>query len=418
MSNERRIVITGIGTVNPLGHNVNTTWEKVKKGESGITRITKFDASTFASQIAGEVKNFEFRNFFNEENLKTAKRLEPFVHYAEAAAQEALAQSGLPIDKNPERVGICIGSGIGGIHSAFENSQALITKGHRRVNPFYIPATIGNIASGFLSIVHNIKGPNLSLQTACATANHSLAAAFMLIKLGLADAMLAGGAEGTILPLSFAGFCNMHALSTKYNNEPQRASRPFDRDRDGFVMSEGAGVLVLEELESARKRGVSILAEVLGVGMSGDAYDLVMPEADGKGALQSMLQALSLARLNADDINYINAHGTSTPVGDVAECKAISCLLGQRSKGVYVGSTKSLHGHLLGATAALEAIICVKVINEGFIPQNINLDNLDPEITLACINREPVEMKVDIALSNSFGFGGHNSTLVLKRFTD
>lgn len=415
MANEKRVVITGIGTINPLGHNVKETWEKLEKGISGIDNITKFDVSGFSSQVAGEVKGFEFRSFFSEENLKLAKRLEPFVHYAEAATQEALAQSGLPVERNPERIGISIGSGIGGIHSSLDNSQALLTKGHRRVSPFYIPATIGNIASGFISIIHKIRGPNFSMQTACATANHSLGTAFMLIKAGMADAMIAGGTEGAIMPLGFAGFCNMHALSTRYNSEPKRASRPFDRDRDGFVMSEGAGVLVLEELEYAKNRGATILCEILGVGMSGDAYDLVIPEPEGTGAEQSMRQALSIAGINADEINYINAHGTATPVGDLAECKAITRLLGGRNSGICVGSTKSMHGHLLGATAGLEAIICVKTILEGVVPPNINIDNLDPEISITCINREPVKMEVNVALSNSFGFGGHNSTLVLRK---
>jgi 3-oxoacyl-[acyl-carrier-protein] synthase II len=412
---KRRVVITGIGTINPLGNNVPETWEKVKAGISGIDKITKFDVSTFSSKVAGEVKAFQYRNIYSEENVKTAKHLEYFVHYAEAAVQEALAHSGLDISKEPDRIGICIGSGIGGINTQFDNSAALVGKGHRRVSPYYIPACIGNIASGFISIIHGIRGPNFSMQTACATANHSLGTAFMVIRSGMAEVMVTGGTEASIMPLSFAGFCNMHALSTKYNDTPQRASRPFDRDRDGFVMGEGAGVLIIEEYEHAKKRGANVLCEVLGVGMSGDAYDLVNPEPDGKGAYQSMKQALEIAGISSDEIGYINAHGTSTPVGDVAECKAIARLLNGRNKGVCVGSTKSLHGHLLGATAGLEAIICIKTILEGYIPANINIDNLDPEITLTCINREPVKMSVNVALSNSFGFGGHNSTLLLRK---
>jgi 3-oxoacyl-[acyl-carrier-protein] synthase II len=412
---KKRIVVTGIGAVGPLGNNVAETWKKAKAGQSGIGPITKFDASTYSSQVAGEVRDFDYKKLYSEENAKTAKRLEPFVHYAEAATQEAIAQSGLKIEAEAERIGICIGSGIGGIHSQLENAGALLAKGNRRVSPFYIPACIGNIASGFISIIHGIRGPNLSMQTACATANHSLGTAWMLIQSGMADAMIAGGAEGTIMPLAFAGFCNMHALSTKYNAAPERASRPFDRDRDGFVMGEGAGVLVIEELEHARRRGAPILCEVLGVGMSGDAYDLTNPDPEGKGALQSMRQALEVGGISADDIGYINAHGTSTPAGDVAECQAIAKLLGGRNEGVSVGSTKSLHGHLLGATAGVEAVICVKVLEEGIVPPNVNIDNLDPGIELTCINREPVKAEVKVALSNSFGFGGHNSTLVLRK---
>ncbi len=412
---KKRIVITGTGAVSPLGNNVKDTWDKVKAGTSGITRITKFDASGFSSQVAGEVKDFDYKTYFNAENAKTAKRLESFVHYAEAAVQEALAQAGLDIAAEADRVGICIGSGVGGIYSHLENSAALMNKGPRRVSPFYIPACIGNIASGFISIIHGIKGPNLSLQTACATANHSMGTAWMLIQSGMAEVMITGGTEGTIMPLSFAGFCNMHALSTKYNDQPERASRPFDRDRDGFVMAEGAGVLVLEELEHARKRGAPILCEVLGVGMSGDAYDLTTPDPNGAGALQSMRQALALGGISADDITYINTHGTSTPAGDVPECQAVASLLGGRNTGVYVGSTKSYHGHMLGATAGVEAVLCIKVMEEGLVPPNINIDNQDPAITLTCINREPVKTDVKVALSNSFGFGGHNSTLVLRK---
>jgi 3-oxoacyl-[acyl-carrier-protein] synthase II len=411
---QKRVVITGMGTVNPLAHNVADTWEMILNGKSGISEITKFDASTFTCRIAGEVKDFDYKNHFPEEHLKTAKRMDPFVHYAAAALNQAIRASGLDTGKNPERIGISVGSGIGGIFSQEENTSNLLTKGHRRVSPFYIPATIGNIASGFLSIIHGIKGPNLSMQTACATANHSLAAAFMIIRSGMADAMIAGGAEGTIIDISVAGFCNMHALSTKYNDTPRTASRPFDADRDGFVMGEGAGVLILEDYEYAKKRGAPIICELLAVGMSGDAYDLVIPEPDGKGAYASMRMALDQARLNPEQISYINAHGTATPVGDAAEAKAIARLIPDRSN-THVGSTKSMHGHLLGATAALEAIICAMAVNHGVVPPNINLFRQDPEITLDCINTELIQKDINYALSNSFGFGGHNSTIVLGR---
>ncbi|MBN1798757.1 MAG: beta-ketoacyl-ACP synthase II [Spirochaetales bacterium] len=411
---QKRVVITGMGTINPLAHNVNDTWSKIIKGQSGIDKITKFDASTFTCQIAGEVKDFDYKNHFSEEHIKIAKRMDPFVHYAAAAVKQALADSGLDPSQEPQRIGISIGSGIGGIFSQEENTANLINKGHRRVSPFYIPATIGNIASGFISMIHGIQGPNLSMQTACATANHSLATAFMIIRSGMADVMIAGGTEGTIIEISVAGFCNMRALSTKYNDTPQTASRPFDVDRDGFVMGEGAGVLIIEEYEHALKRGAPIVCELLAIGMSGDAYDLVIPEPDGKGAFFSMQMALQQAGINAGDINYINAHGTATPVGDTAEAKAIKRLLPNQDK-VHVGSTKSMHGHLLGATAGLEAIICAMAVKENIVPPNINVFNQDPEIKLTCINTEPVEKEVKYALSNSFGFGGHNSTVVLGK---
>ncbi len=411
---QKRIVITGMGTINPLGHSVQDTWDKVINGKSGIAQISKFDASTFTCRVAGEVKDFDYKNHFPEEHMKIAKRMDPFVHYAAAALNQAIEASGLDTGKNPQRIGISVGSGIGGIFSQEENTANLLSKGHRRVSPFYIPATIGNIAAGFLSIIHGVKGPNLSMQTACATANHSLAAAFMIIQSGMADVMIAGGAEGTIIEISVAGFCNMHALSTKYNDTPEKASRPFDADRDGFVMGEGAGILILEEYEHAKKRGAPIICELLAIGMSGDAHDLVVPQPDGEGAFSSMQMALSQSKLNPEDINYINAHGTATPVGDVAEAKAIKRLIPDE-KNTHVGSTKSMHGHLLGATAALEAIICATAVQKSLVPPNINLFRQDPEIKLSCINTEPVEKEIRYALSNSFGFGGHNSTVVLGK---
>jgi 3-oxoacyl-[acyl-carrier-protein] synthase II len=367
------------------------------------------------AKIAGEVKNFDYRDHFNEETVKTAKRMDPFVHYANAALNEALEQSGLDVAKEAQRIGISLGSGIGGLYSQHSNSEALVTKGTRRVSPFYIPASIGNIASGFLSMVHGIKGPNLSVQTACATANHSMATAFMILQAGMADAMVAGGAEASIIELAVAGFANMRALSTHFNDQPEKASRPYDKDRDGFVMSEGASVLILEEYEHAKARGANILCEILSIGMSGDAYDLVIPEPEGNGAYASMKMAADYAGINTEEIDYINAHGTSTPLGDIAESKAIAKLLKGKEDDVWVGSTKSLHGHLLGATAGLEAIICALSIQNNLIPKNINIDNFDTDVAVRCINQEVVEKDVNIALSNSFGLGGHNSTVVLKK---
>ncbi|HAK46931.1 MAG TPA: beta-ketoacyl-[acyl-carrier-protein] synthase II [Spirochaeta sp.] len=412
--NDKRVVLTGMGTVNPLALNVEDSWTRVLAGESGIDRITRFDSSHIAVQIAGEITGFDYRPYYNDEQLKSAKRMDLFVHYAVAAMKEAVDSSGFDIKKDPDRTGIAIGSGIGGLTVSHENSVALAAKGARRVSPFYIPMSIGNIAAGYLSMMYGFRGPNLSTQTACATSNHAIAVAMMLIKSGMADTMFAGGAEGTVIEMAMAGFSNMRALSTR-NDDPKAASRPFDRDRDGFVLSEGSSVLVLEELEHAKARGANIICEVLAAGMSADAYDFVIPDPEGEGALLSMKMACSQAEINSDDIDYINAHGTSTPVGDLAESKAIYKLLQGKQDDVCVGSTKSIHGHLLGATAGLEAIICAKTITEGKIPANINIDNLDPEIPLSCINTELIEKEVKIAMSNSFGFGGHNSTLVLKK---
>ncbi len=410
----KRVVVTGMGTVNPLGNNVEDTWSKVIGGESGIGAITKFDASHLPTQIAGEVKDFDYKQYYDDADVKAAKRMDLFCHYAVAAMKEAVDDSGVDTKSSPNRMGVLLGSGIGGLNVSYANSIALYEKGARRISPFYIPLSIGNIASGYVAKLYGIKGPNLSMQTACATANHSIAVATLLIKSGMADVMFAGGTEGVINELAVGGFSNMRAISTR-NDEPGKASRPFDKDRDGFVMSEGSAVLVLEDYEYAKNRGANILCEIAGSGMSGDAYDLVAPDPEGRGALLSMEMALQQADLTSDQIDYINTHGTSTPVGDIAETKAIKKLLGGKEDNVVVGSTKSYHGHLLGATAALEAIITIKAMENGKIPANLNLENQDPEITLTCINKEIVETEVNIALSNSFGFGGHNSTVVFKK---
>ena len=410
----KRVVLTGMGTVNPLGMNVSDTWTKVIAGETAIGPITHFDASHLQTQIAGEINNFDYKQYYTDEELKPAKRMDLFTHYAVAGMKEAVASSKIDIKKNPDRIGISMGSGIGGLTVQHENSQALLNKGARRVSPFYIPMSIGNIAAGFISMMYGFRGPNLSTQTACATSNHAIAIAMMLIKAGMADVMFAGGSEGTVVELAMAGFSNMRAMSTR-NDDPKTASRPFDKDRDGFVMGEGSSVLVLEDYDHAKARGANIICEVLSAGMSGDAHDFVAPDPEGGGALLSMEMALSQGGITSEDIDYINTHGTATPVGDIAETKAIHKLLKGKQDDVYVGSTKSLHGHLLGATAGLEAIISAMVIKEGKIPANINIENLDPEIPLTCINTEVVEKEVKVALSNSFGFGGHNSTLILKK---
>lgn len=410
---KKRVVITGMGTVNPLGNNVEETWKSVLAGKSAVGKITKFDASNIPCQIAAEIKDFDYKKYYTEEQLKIAKRMDLFCHYAAAAMKEAFESSGVEI-KDPYRTGIIIGSGIGGLNVQHENSIALATKGARRISPFYIPLSIGNIAAGFLSMLYNFKGPNLSVQTACATANHAIAVSSMIIQTGMADVMFAGGTEGTITELAVGGFSNMRAVSTR-NDSPETASRPFDRDRDGFVMGEGSGVIVLEEYEHAKKRGANIICELASMGMTGDAYDFVAPDPEGKGAYASMKMALEMGGITPDKVDYINTHGTSTPVGDVAEAEAIYKLLDGKDENVCVGSTKSIHGHILGAAAAVEGIICAMSIKAGKIPANINIFNLDPAIKLKSLNTEVVEKDVNIVLSNSFGFGGHNSTIVLKK---
>lgn len=408
----RRVVISGAGTVNPLGNNVQESWRALLDGKSGIAPISRFDASHLSCRIAGEVKNFDYSQWFEGDMLKKARRMDVFCHYAAAAMAEAATQSGLTELEARERIGICVGSGMGGLNVQHENSLALAEKGDRRVSPYYIPMSIGNMAAGILSMMHDIRGPNLSLQTACATANHAIAVASLLIANGMADVMVAGGAEGTISELAVAAFSNMHALSTR-NDSPQAASRPYDMDRDGFVMSEGAAILILEDYEHAKARGADILGEVLACGMSGDAHDFVNPEPEGRGALLAMRMALEQARIPTGQIDYINAHGTSTPAGDLAELRGIAGLLGPDKLKTAVGSTKSSHGHLLGATAGLEAIICLQAIREGLIPANRNLFTRDPALPDVWLPTEHQQRPVRLALSNSFGFGGHNSSLLL-----
>jgi 3-oxoacyl-[acyl-carrier-protein] synthase II len=401
-----------MGTVNPIGNTVKETWDSILAGKSGIGAITRFDASKLSCHIAGEVKNFDYTVFFPEEMKKNAKRMDSFCHYAVAAMQEAAEQAGLADMVERHRIGVCVGSGIGGLNVQHENSVALATKGDRRVSPFYIPMSIGNMASGILSMMYGLTGPNLSLQTACATSNHSIAMGSLLIRDDSADVMIAGGAEGVITEISVAAFANMRALSTR-NDSPETASRPYDKERDGFVMGEGGAILILEEYEHAKRRGADIICEVLSCGMSGDAYDFVAPDPEGKGALLAMRMALEKARLNPSDLGYINAHGTSTPVGDIAELRGIWELVKTDPEATPVGSTKSYHGHLLGATAGLEAIIAARAIQEGIVPANINIFERDPELPSVVLPIEHIRKPIKAALSNSFGFGGHNSSLIL-----
>ncbi len=408
----RRVVVTGMGTVNPLGNSVHETWEAVLRKDSGIGPISRFDSSHLSTQMAGEVKDFDYRDYFSEDMLKQAKRMDLFCHYAAAAAREAAEQAKLSELDKRNRLGVAVGSGIGGLNVQHENSAALAQKGPRRVSPFYIPMSIGNMAGGILSILYGATGPNISPQTACATANHAMAMAMMIIQSGMADVMIAGGAEGSVNELAVAAFGNMRAIS-KRNDSPKTASRPYDAERDGFVLSEGAGILVLEDYEHAVARGADILAEVLSCGMSGDAFDFVAPDPEGKGAYLSMDMALRQAGIDASKIDYINTHGTSTPVGDIAELKGVHRLLG--GGRCPVSSTKSYHGHLLGATAGLEAIITIEAMKNGIVPANLNLFTPDPQLPPIELSTEHVEKEIHFALSNSFGFGGHNSSLLLRR---
>ena len=413
---DRRIVITGMGAVSPLGNSAAETWAAMKEGRSGITSIESLDTSSFPVHIAGEVKDFDPTPYFKQDP-KAVRRCDRFELLAMGAATMAMEDAGLDpekLDKN--RVGVMIGSGIGGlgIHSA--NCETLVKTGPRRVSPFCIPYMITNMASGMLSMEYGFGGPNMSISTACATSNHCIGEAWRIMKFGDADVMICGGAEATVLPIGITGFANMKALSTR-NDDPATASRPYDIDRDGFVMSEGAGIMVLETLEHAQARGARILAELVGYGLSADAYHLTSPMPEDEGASRCMQMALEHAGLKPEDVDYINTHGTSTPLGDICETKAIKRTFGDYAKnGLVVSSTKSMTGHLLGAAGGIELLACVMAIQDNFIPPTINVFNQDPECDLDVCPNVGRAMKVDVALSNSFGFGGHNASLIVKRF--
>lgn len=412
---ETRIVITGIGVVSPLGNDLKTTWEAMKSGKSGIGKITLMDATDYPAQIAGEVKDFNGASFFN--NPKESRRVDRYTHFAVAAAKQAVQDSGLDVenvDKN--RVGVMVSSGIGGLGTLEEQIRTLVARGPSRVSPFMIPSMISNIAAGIISMEYGFGGPNMAIVTACATSNHSIGEAWRIMKFGDADVMIAGGAEASILPTGLSGFANMKALSTR-NDEPERASRPYDVDRDGFVMAEGSGVVVLETLEHALKRGAEIYAEVVGYGISADAYHLTSPHPEGQGAARCMNMAMKHAKLNPEDIQYVNAHGTSTGLGDVCESKAIKLSFGDYAKnGLMVSSTKSMTGHMLGAAGGVELAACLMALKDQVIPPTINLDNQDPDCDLDYVPHVAREVKLDACLSNSFGFGGHNSTIIVKKF--
>ncbi|MFC5448306.1 beta-ketoacyl-ACP synthase II [Paenibacillus aestuarii] len=407
-----RVVITGMGVVTALGQELETFWGNLTNGKSGVSMIENFDVSEYPTRIAAEIKDFDIEQYVDR---KEARRMDRFVQFAVAGSLNALkdAKLDVKVDTDPERVGVSVGSGIGGLSTWEEQHRTLLEKGPKRVSPFFIPMMIANMASGQVSMITGAKGPNSTAVTACATGTHSIGDSFKMIQRGDADVMICGGAEATITPIGVAGFCALRAMSTR-NDEPHKASRPFDVDRDGFVMGEGAGVLILESLEHAQKRGARIYAEVIGYGMSGDAYHMTDPDPDG--AARCMAKAIKDAGIAPDAVDYINAHGTSTPVGDKSETTAIKKALGEHAFKVAVSSTKSMTGHLLGAAGGVEAVICGLTIANGKIAPTINIDNQDPECDLDYVPNTARDAKVNIAMSNSFGFGGHNATIIMKRF--
>ncbi len=408
----RRVVVTGLGIVCPIGNTVAEAWSSVLAAKSGISRITHFDAGLLSSQIAGEVRNFDVAAYLSP---KEARRMDRFIHLGIAAGVQALKDSGLEVtEANAPRIGVNIGSGIGGLPMIEETHNDVLKGGPRKISPFFIPSTIINMISGNLSIMHGLKGPNLAMVTACTTSAHCIGESGRLIEYGDCDAMVAGGAEATITLLTVGGFAAARALSTR-NDDPATASRPWDRDRDGFVLGEGAGVVVLEEFEHAKRRGAKIYAELAGYGMSGDAYHMTAPREDGEGAARCMQSALHNARLNREDIDYINAHGTSTPLGDLAETVALKRCFGDHARKLAVSSTKSMTGHLLGAAGGVEAIFSVLAIRDQVAPPTANLFNQDPACDLDYVPNAARRMPLRSALSNSFGFGGTNGTLIFKR---
>ncbi len=409
---KRRVVVTGLGLVSPVGNTVDAAWASLMAGKSGITRISRFDASAFASQIAGEVQGFDITAYIS---AKEARRMDIFIHYGLAAGLDAFRDAGLEVtDANRERIGVSIGSGIGGLPMIEQTHKTYLEEGPRRISPFFIPAAIINMISGHLSILLGLQGPNLALVTACATGTHAIGESARVIERGEADVMLAGGAESTVCPLAIGGFAAARALSTR-NDDPAGASRPWDKGRDGFVLGEGAGVLVLEEYEHAKARGARIYCELIGYGRGADAFHMTAPTEDGAGAARCMQAALKDAGLAPEQVDYINAHGTSTPLGDVAETRAIKLTFGEHARRLMISSTKSMTGHLLGAAGGVEAVFTVLTLYRQAIPPTINLTDPDPECDLDYVPNTARDARVDIALSNSFGFGGTNGTLVFRR---
>ena len=407
----RRVVVTGLGIISPVGIGIPDAWGSIVAGKSGISRISRFDASTFPSQIAGEVKGFDVAKWLPP---KEARRFDTFIHYGLAASIDAIKDSGLDLEKEDrEQIGVCVGSGIGGLPLIEATHDAYLAGGVRKVSPFFVPGTIINLISGQLSIMYGLQGPNFAVVTACTTANHCIGEAGRHIEYGDADVMIAGGAESTVSPLGVGGFCAARALSGR-NDAPELASRPWDKDRDGFVLGEGAGVLVLEEYEHAKKRGARIYCELAGYGVSADAHHITAPCEDGAGAARCMQNALRNASINPDQVDYINAHGTSTPLGDIAETIAVKRCFGDHAKKLAVSSTKSMTGHLLGAAGGVEAVFTALALHEQIAPPTINLVNQDPQCDLDYVPNTARKMPIKVAVSNSFGFGGTNGSLVLR----
>ena len=411
---KRRVVVTGMGAITPVGNDVATTWRSLIEGKSGTAPITKFDASKFPVRFAAEVKGFNPLDYMDR---KEAKRADQYTQYAVAASRQAMTNANL-VERNgmdPDRIGVIIGSGIGGLKSFEEQHDVYRERGVGKISPFFIPMFIADIAAGIVSMMFNAKGPNYATVSACATSAHAIGDAYRTIQYGDADIMITGGAEATVTPMAIGGFANMKALSER-NDSPETASRPFDATRDGFVMGEGAGILILEELEHALSRGATIYAEIVGYGATGDAYHLTAPAPDGEGAQRAMKRALKDAGLEPKDIQYINAHGTSTPANDFNETRAIKAVFGEYAKTVNVSSTKSATGHMLGAAGAVEAVVSAMVVGTGIIPPTINYHNPEPELDLNYTPNTSVKRDVNAVLSNSFGFGGHNTTLAIKRY--
>jgi 3-oxoacyl-[acyl-carrier-protein] synthase II len=415
MNNDRRVVISGLGAITPLGNNVETFWQNLKNGVSGIHKIEAFDTAAYDCKIGGEVRGFDPKAFFK--NPKDVRRTDRFAHLALAAAKMALDDSGIDVEKlsRRDRFGVIVSSGIGGLKTLQDQLTILLTKGPARTSPFTIPMLISNMASGLISMEYDLRGPNMCIVTACATSNNAIGESWRAIKFGDADIFLAGGSEASIVAIGLAGFSAMKALSLR-NDEPERASRPFDRDRDGFVMSEGAGIVVVEELEHARARGAKIYCELTGYGLSGDAYHMTAPPPNGEGAVRAMQLALEHARVSPDQVDYINAHATSTDIGDLCETRAIKQVFGEQAYKVSISSTKSMTGHLLGGAGGIEMAACALAIRDSVIPPTINLENPGEGCDLDYTANVAREKKVRVALNNSFGFGGHNATLVATAF--
>ena len=410
----RRAVITGMGVVSPLGSELNAFWQRIRAGQSGIRRITKFDCAAFESQIAGEVVEFEPDKFVPK---KDQRRMDEFSLFAMAAAKLAMADSGLDLKAEaPERMGAIVGSGIGGLRTLEIQHSILKERGPSRCSPFMIPEMIINIAGGLIAIEYNLKGPNYAVVSACASATHSIGDALRLIQRGDAEVMLTGGTEASVSELGVGGFCALRALSTARNNEPEKASRPFDKNREGFVIADGAAILVVEELEHARKRGARIYAEISGFGMTCDAFHMTAPTDDGEGAARAMKLAMQDAQLKPEDVDYINAHGTSTELNDKIETKAIKTAFGERARKLMVSSTKSMTGHMLGAAGGIETVVCALALRDGVIPPTINYETPDPDCDLDYVPNTARQAAVQACLNNSFGFGGHNACLALKKF--